>query len=92
MALQKLREDTGLKTYCVVIHAERKISRFSLFFASKLPFSDSDEVWSVWKKGYLRAEGKAKKAEEHGSVDKMSPSLKLPKQRGEGSQLPRKQL
>lgn len=40
----------------------------------------------------MRAKGKAKMAEEHGSVDKTSPSLKLPKQKSEGSRLPRKQL
>lgn len=40
----------------------------------------------------MRAKGKAKMSEEHGSVDKTSPSLKLPKQESEGSRLPRKQL
>lgn len=59
----KAREDIGFKTYCVVFHADRKTSNLSPFFASKLPFSDSDEVWSVWNKGYLRAKGKAKKTE-----------------------------
>lgn len=44
------------------------------------------------EEGLFEGYGEGERGEEHGSVDKMSPSLKLPKQKSEGSQLPRKQL